>query len=232
MNRELIDRARAFWRDAQISPEYPVDIEQAACWSLPLGIVHLPGLNTSTLASWIGRFDDPAEHPLHAALLARSGRGLVLVDGRDDPSERRLSIAHECAHFILDYLDPRSAVLSKLGPGVLEVLDGHRPPTLAERVDSLLAYVPLGLHVHLVARDLIERSREQALHAESQADALALELIAPAAEVRRRSASRPLRADVAGLLVSEFGLPDRAAEAYSRSLVPVPTPSFRAWLGV
>jgi hypothetical protein len=58
-------------------------------------------------------------------------------------------------------------------------VDGQRPPTSDERVDGLLANTPVGLYAHFMHRDDARAASSFILDAESQADRLAFELIAP-----------------------------------------------------
>src|SRR5262249_6861344 len=126
-------------------------------------------------------------HPLRGALIARAGRGLVFLDGSDSDDERRFSLAHEVAHFLYDYLDPRKRALCALGDPISEVLDGRRVPRPEERLSALLRDVELGIYAHWM-----ERSPDGAvttaavLAGEDRADRLALELLAPSRHVLER----------------------------------------------
>lgn len=66
-------------------------------------------------------------------------RNFVLLDDADTPAEQRFSLAHEVAHFLLDYLQPREATRRKLGETALEVVDGLRP---ARRQGQTIAKLP------------------------------------------------------------------------------------------
>jgi hypothetical protein len=109
--------------------------------------------------------------------------------------------------------------VARLGPGVLEVLDGVRLPTPAERLHGLLARVAVGGHTHLLERDPTGRARGAEAEAEDAADRLALEILAPAAEVRARAADP---ATARTVLAVDFGLPAGWAEAYADLLFPPP----------
>lgn len=166
---------------------------------------------------------------------------MLLVDGLDSAEEQRFTIAHEIAHFMLDYWRPRERALRRLGPDALEVLDGSRSPSVGERVDALLADVPLAVHTHL-----LDRAPDGSLvcgatiRSECQADMLALELLAPASEVvtrLQRVSGLPFAklVDQAVIyLVEEFGLPQKIADAYARQVVLEWTggPSVREWFGI
>lgn len=127
-----------------------------------------------------------------------------------------------------------------LGPEALDILDGIRPATYADRIDAALARVPLGVHTHFMNRARTGNARET-LHVESRADRLALELLAPEREVWRslhamRSAASTAEdcKVVAHLLGVNFGLPMAVARAYARFLVEewFDSSSAREWLGM
>ncbi|MCY4639396.1 MAG: ImmA/IrrE family metallo-endopeptidase [Chloroflexi bacterium] len=206
-------------------------IDIATCWAEPIGIVHMRQLTTGSLSGWLGSGPDPVNRELHGALIARRGRGLILVDAGDEEAERRFTIAHEVAHFIIEYRGPRDRIASSLGHAALEVLDGDRPPTTVERVDSLLQGVPLGPYLHLLERGLL-RPRDSAEAAEFAADRLALELLAPAREVRRRVGADASRIALEQALECDFGLPREVAGAYAWRFASRVAPSVREWLGI
>src|SRR5207249_2805502 len=109
------------------------------------------------LATWLRRRSIVCrlalhDRPLRAALVAHGGKGLVFLDGTDPDDERRYSLAHETAHFLIAAWWPRLRAERKLGPASLEVLDGRRSPTRTERIDAALAGLALGTRVHLMER--------------------------------------------------------------------------------
>jgi hypothetical protein len=147
----------------------------------------------------------------------------VFVDETDDESEQRFTLAHEVAHFVLEYVIPREYALRRLGPSVLPVLDGERSPSTEEQLSSVLDRVPLGVRVHLMGRgssgvvcswDVID--------AEEKADRLALEFLVPArvvaTEVRRAfplaNQDDDLSAAASEFVATRFGLPAHGARAY------------------
>jgi hypothetical protein len=243
----LEEEATTFWRAAGQPPPFPRNLETPVMWALPLLVQPLPGLWVDGVRAWLEQAVIPIgvpgpNRPLHACLVACSGRGAVLLDAEDPEDERRFSLAHEVAHFLVDYLGPRRRVLDHLGPEAVEVLDGRRPATLDERVGALLTGVTLGVHTHL-----LHRSHDGSIGcglimaAESRADRLALELLAPAVAVRtalkRHSPSGhpdELAEWVVELLVEAFGLPLAAATLYGRWLRYRwhGEPSVREWLGI
>src|SRR5205814_1009729 len=121
---------------------------------------------------------------LRACLVAHGGHGFAFIDASDCEDERRFSLAHELAHFLHDYLEPRRRIVQLVGLSALEVLDGYRAPTADERVHAVLSQTTVGCHVHLLDRDREGQMLSRAVtDAESGADRLAFELLAPAEHV-------------------------------------------------
>lgn len=245
-DREPAFWAKRFWRLVGRAEPFPRSLESSVAWALPLAIVKLPRLGLSDLRSWLSgkgihlHVAGP-DRPLRACLLARAGRGVVLLDGSDPEDERRVSLAHEVSHFLVDYVYPREKVLEVLGEPGREVLDGIRSPTLEERLTGILRGVELGLYRHLMERAPTgEVDRLRVLEAEDRADCIALELLAPRQTVVGRvEASGICWQDEMALrvakeiLIGEFGLPPAIAVQYGRSLVLSHrlASSFREWLG-
>lgn len=170
-----------------------------------------------------------ADRPLRACLVARHEQGLIFIDGTDPPDEQRFSLAHELAHYLRDYWLPRREASARLGPAILGVLDGERPPRRDERIDALVARVELGYHVHLLDRAPDGAVASAAVgRVERNADLLAYELLAPAAAVLRDLSGadpRERRAAATRRLCDTFGLPTAQAAQYAALLVALPAPS-------
>jgi hypothetical protein len=247
MDSRLLRIADRFWETARhIECAFPRDIESAIAWSVPLCIVRVPDLWVPKVETYLRHKQLPAligaaDRPLHGCVIAIRGKGLMIVDGTDAPHELRFTFAHEVAHFLTDYQEPRFRALAKLGPRIEEVLNGERLPTIAERVDGLLANTPIGLYTHFMHRDDTGSADGSILEVERQADELALELIAPEKDVwcslPTGLADRPYDKRVAGLrrlLVRRFGLPNEAAHKYAAGLCRsrFGGKSVREWLGI
>lgn len=244
-HRELSEVSASFWRLAGGPQAFPRSLEEPILWALPLAVVRLPRLGLVAVRAQLRRlrvecpFSDP-DRLMRGCLVARRGEGLVFLDGADPANEQGFSLAHELAHFLLDYHLPRTRALDRLGPGVREILDGDRPPSPGERIDSLLQGVSIKTYGHLMDRTWTgEVAHLQTLEAEDRADRLALELLAPRTEVLRVLASSApqkssqLSARVVDLLCSQFGLPGAVAERYAPLLTSAARPrmTFREWLG-
>jgi hypothetical protein len=217
----------------QSGSRFPRDLMSDVVMQLPLSVEGLPSLSAHAVRKWLRERGvqhsvSDADRALHGCLVARAGHGVVFLDADDEETERRFTLAHEIAHFILDHLLPRLRALKVFGDGILPVLDGTRPPTREEMLSAVLERVHLDVQVHLMSRGPggavcawgVEES-------EQRADSLALELLAPA----RRATARLQRLlgeneDVSALeeraaedLAEQYGLPRDVASSYVRLLL-------------
>jgi hypothetical protein len=214
--------ADAFWGAAGVREPFPRALRRPTARALQMVIVTLPRLRFKDVLAWLQRHQlacpcSATDRSLHACLAAWGGWGYTFLDGTDSEDEQRLSLAHELAHFLRHYWQ---VATRHLGEHILEVLDGRRPPTRAERIHALLASVPMGFHLHLLGRDPEGGfPAGTLLAAEEEADRLAYELLAPADEVLSRLGSHQEQ-DLAELLRTEFGLPFANASRYRDILVP------------
>ncbi|WP_428939913.1 ImmA/IrrE family metallo-endopeptidase [Fontivita pretiosa] len=235
MNRRSIEQiAAGFWHDAGMPwppAAFPAPIEAAVPIALPLWIAKWPSPQVPGVASFLSRLHRLAaavrDEELRGCLFAYRGAGIVFVCGTDDPAEQRLTIAHEVAHFILDYQRPRNAVVRAMGTDALAVLDGDRPPTERERLHALLARLRFGPHLHLVPRHRAEQpcaAHTHVVRAEEHADELALELVAPLGVIASRLARIGVPTDngaASECLAAEFGVPGYALRPAIDRLRPV-----------
>jgi hypothetical protein len=234
-----LEAAARFWEAAgEPAPGFPRDLRLAVAHATPLAVVDLPRLGIAAMARWLGarRCNAPVDlhdRPLRAALYAGSEGGWLFLDGADPDDERRFSLAHEVAHFIVEYVEPRRRVAARLGPRVLEVLDGRRRPAEAERIDAALTGLRLQPRLHLLERTETGLPRAAAVtQAEARADELALELLAPIELVQQLQPGGVARSALAVWLAATFGLPAEAAAAYARQFAPAERHAFRDLLRV
>lgn len=221
------DLAARFWSLAGPPPEPPRDLSQSITDTLPLGIIRRDGLTLTRVTEFLHRQGLPVlefaqDRPLQAALFAWQGQGYIFVDSTDCEDERRISLAHELAHYLRDYDEPRQRAVRSLGPTAREILDGIRPPTFEERMAALFRRVLLEPHLHLMNRNATGRpSSEVEQAAEDGADRLGFELLAPAnGFVDETSPFRLIQR-----LVAEFRFPVPSARRYAQLLMPVEEPS-------
>ena len=219
--------AQAFWRLSGLPETYPRDIFTACIWTLPAGIIWVPGLTGSTVAAHFpsgrhaGLLEQYAVSPLYGCLVASRGAAIIFIEKNLPKEEASFTIAHEISHFLVDYLIPRDRALSKMGERIRPVLDGERPPDLEERVDALLCGIPLGAYVNATPGG-------PRLFSEDSADMLALELLAPANRVLQEVPEKRV-------LVSRYGLPPDVAGWYADYIKTRSAPGgryggFREWL--
>lgn len=212
-------------------PPVPRDFLSAAAWTLPL-MSHSE--SRLTLARAIGFLDrcglprpaDPGpDRRLRACLAVVNGAGVLFLDSDDPPDERRFSAAHELAHYLRDIDQARREAAAHLGPAALEVIDGRRPATVAERLRGLLALRPVAPVLHVLARDAGGRPlTEGERRAEREADRLAFELLAPVEMLRGHWRETPDAATIADTLTGVYGLPPGPARRYAEMLVPTEVP--------
>lgn len=226
------EAAERFWADAGgPPPDYPCDLREPISWALPLDVIELPGLSVARIDEWLAargntlRLGAP-DRPLHGCVLARNDVGILFVDAADHPDERRFSLAHEVAHYLVEYHLPRERTRTRLGDAIAGVLDGRRPASRGERIDALLSGVSLATCLHLMERTPDGHPPGVVVSsAERRADALAFELLAPLDAVWARVGERAERPVVEAALRAEFGLPPAPARAYARQLAPEPPSS-------
>ncbi|MDT0264336.1 ImmA/IrrE family metallo-endopeptidase [Jatrophihabitans lederbergiae] len=212
-----IDR---FWGENAGPEQFPRDLQLPILINLPVAIIEIDDLTVANLDQWLQVHQLPtfaavANRPLRGCLAAYAGVGILFVDRSDDHDQRRVTVAHEIGHFVLDYLLPREDV-ARRRPDLLAVLDGERAPTDAERFDALLADVPVGFHTHLLERDAHGGHLSSATaQVEDRAERLALELLAPMRSVMRETATA---ADSRAVLRERFGLPAGLATRYANHI--------------
>lgn len=242
---ELTRIAEVFWRMTGGDRSFPRDLEAGVLWALPLAVVRIPRLQTQTVGDWLSRSGSAAQivpspnRRLRACIVASRGCGVIFIEGVDTADEQRMSLAHEIAHFILDYLLPRDRAISALGPSIIQVLDGDRPATPAERLSAVLRGAPIGVYTRLWHRGHAGRIEDSnTLDCEDAAEELALEMVAPRREVvsriRRSGVDAGDPQTIADLLQARFGLPLPTATSYAAALSTAlrPAPSMRSWLGI
>src|SRR5437016_3332098 len=174
----IVELASAFWETAAMHEPFPRSLRAPIARALPMILIGLPRLRLDDARAWLidNRVASPcctADRRLRACLVAWRGWGYVFLDGADAEDEQRFSLAHELAHFLKHYWQPRREAVRRLGKQILEVFDGRRPPTPAEQLHGLLSESALGFHVHLMERDADGRPATAVVRAaEDEADRL------------------------------------------------------------
>ncbi|MGB8344363.1 MAG: ImmA/IrrE family metallo-endopeptidase [Ktedonobacteraceae bacterium] len=240
----LIEQACGdFWELAGGTPTYPRAMRDAITLASPLELCPLEGLRVRHVLAWARRINIACRigrqgRRLHGCLVAWRGKGVIFYDTGDADDEQRFTLAHELAHYLLDYAAPRERAVTILGSSILAVLDGERPPTVDERLHAALSSVHLGVMSHLMERPDQGLPTSAILDVEDRADRLALELLAPAQSLHelldQPAAPRGFQTRLAflgDLLTTSRGLPADIAAAYARFLLAQRgEPTFRDWL--
>jgi hypothetical protein len=215
-----------FWRLCGEVEPFPRNLERSIALALPVTLVKLPHLKLQQVEFWLRRrgvsflFDCPSR-AVRGCLIAFGGEGFVFVDGADGDEERRFSLAHEVAHFLIDYWQPRQKAIARFGGAIADVLDGLRSPSVNERLGALLTGISIGVHI-----DLMERANVDAelWDIENRADKVALALLAPPEEVLSTVDLSACKFDqrreaTSTVLQENFGLPSSIARAYAYALL-------------
>ncbi len=232
---ELERRAAEFWADTDLADAFPRNIEQAIALKLPVTIVKLPIVTIRTIARWLRRHNRSPVFPsygrdLMGCLYADGGHGFIFVCGADEPDEQRLTLAHDIAHFLVDYWWPRLLVIEAMGSSIVHVLDGHRSARPDERASAILARVRLGPHWHLLPRhDAGPDCDPHIACVEDRADDLGLELVAPRCHVLQMLRALPRRSKpeaACGALGEFFGVPAYVFRSEVAAMHREHTPSF------
>ena len=213
MRAEVPLLAGQLWERIGGALPFPRDIERAAMLAYPVVVVRLPRLTVKRILSWMRKRGAVVAVPLcegemAGCVVAHCGRAVIFVAGSDPADEQRATIAHELAHFIRHYVVLRERAVRALGRAILEVLDGDRAPTFAERARGVLREAPVGVHVHVLPR----HDRSDVIgQVEREADELALELVAPrdaaANYLGGIGANEPEPRERRRALAKHFGLP-------------------------
>ncbi|MHB8598483.1 MAG: ImmA/IrrE family metallo-endopeptidase [Ktedonobacteraceae bacterium] len=237
--------AQEFWTLAGEVSNLPLprNIKAAIVLAVPLELYPVPVLRVNHVVDWMRRVQlthaiRGRNRRLHGCLLADHGQGAIFFDADDSEAEQRFTLAHELAHFLLDYLHPRERALTALGASILPVLDGERAPTVEERLHAVLSAVPLGVMSHVMERPDTGLPATFVIAIEDRADRLALELLAPTQVLATlmQSATAPKGFELrlvflTRLLVQSYGLPEEIAATCARYiLTQMGEPTFRDWL--
>lgn len=233
-----------FWEAVGGAPPVPRDLAPLISRSFPVSVIALPVLDIAQIERWFAERSTPyrflcQNRALCGCIVAARGHGLLFVDANDTADEQRFTVAHEVAHFLLDYLGPRQEALATLGESIRPVLDGERPPTSEERIHAVLSHIRLGIYHNMMPRTAAGGiDQGMILRAENRADRLALELLAPAEEVLTVATALPgapfeRSRILSDLLIQKFGLPPAAARAYGVTLATQTTRmSMADWFGI
>ncbi len=224
------EAVNSFWELSGEMEPFPRSLERSVAFALPVSIIKLSHLKLSVIENWLTRRGSSFQfgcrsRAVRGCLIAFGGEGLIFIDGTDPLDEQRFTLAHEVAHFIVDYLLARRMAISKFGQSIVEVFDGLRAPTVTERVHAVLASTSIGVYTNLMEREEASGSFNSGVwEIEDRADRVALALLAPPesvlADLDTSATHFEQRFEVIiSVLQERFGLPPIIAIAYGRSLL-------------
>jgi Zn-dependent peptidase ImmA (M78 family) len=230
-NSYIVSVAKEFWSVGGLNAEPPYDISGAVSLLFPIDIVQLSELTTGKIDHWfasrkINIQTHVKDRYLHGFVVFYRGSGFMFINGTDDETERRYTIAHEVSHFLLDYKIPRDKIIQKLGNSVEDALDGVREPTSAEMIEGIIKHVSVKPFMHLLEKEGDGSFQNLKIYnSENNADALALELLAPANRVtgetlrgRKKLPYQDFYQKAAEIIGYRYKLPAEIANGYARLL--------------
>src|SRR5437870_5274630 len=120
------DATESFWLRAGHSDHFPRDMESAVAWATPLAILKIPNLWIADVNLYFHKRQLPLaleveDRPLHGCIWVYAERGVIIVNGTDTVNQLRFTIAHEVAHFLRAYREPRQRAVEKLGVSITPV---------------------------------------------------------------------------------------------------------------
>ena len=184
-----------FWRRVGGGKDFPADIGYAAMSALEVYVEEIEGLTTLTASSYAGCVGIRnacgfSERGLRGCLVVRRRGALILVERSDDEAEKRFTIAHEVAHYILEVRRHRERAAERMGRDFSDVLYGPRKATPTERIDAWLNDVRPDKILHFMDRAPGGGyGCARTMDAECVADDLALEILAPRSDMKEALSS-------------------------------------------
>lgn len=220
-----------FWERVDEGPVFPVDIGYAAMCALEVYVEEVADLTTDAAVYRSGHFNDQSpenisERRIHGCLIVGRSGAAILVEKNDDEAQKRFTIAHEAAHFILEVKRHQERAAARLGHDFVSVLHGNREATPNERIDAWLNNVRADAFFHFLDRTPTgEYGGARIKDAELLADDLAVKILAPRSTLIE-SLSSFGRMDFSESLIAaqriaerRFGLPAEIAERYANRVV-------------
>lgn len=215
---DLEQCAAVFWEPIPHRNHFPRDLEQYLSIYYAASIESLPKLTVQRVQEWLSENGFPSTYSpndrrLDGCIIAQKGHAILFLDDALPLDERRMIIAHETAHFWLDYELPRRRMKQRYGAAGMQILDKERP---AHTVEVLLAAATSSPIEEFYHYHFKESKHETEI--EQRANTLACLLIAPSREVLARATKCRIARDDKSkwleLLHQGFGMPENWARSY------------------
>jgi hypothetical protein len=219
--------AAAFWKPIPERNYFPRDLEQYLPLHYQASIETLPGLTVQRVHEWLSAKGIASTNPsnkrrLDGSIIAQKGHAILFIDAALSLDARRMIVAHETAHYWIDYELPRRRMKLRYGNGGMQALDQERAPEIVEILMATAMGAPIQAFYHYQFKE-----HKQETEVEQRANTLACLLIAPRREVLSRAKicrmSRDDESKWLELLHHGFGIP----ENWGRGYLPLLLRNFR-----
>lgn len=188
-------------------------------------VKYIRNLTRRGIEAWLNRSQIKVHLPmpdqaLYGFLYVQNEMVIIFLEADADPKERKFTLAHELAHYLLEYVWPQQQAIRVLGQGAASLFSKRRLPDLKERVWGTLHDLPLYPRKDLLSNKQMDAAGRLALAAaENNADMLAFELMAPFELLRSCEQQGNHRATfmyIHNLLQTVFDFPPTQAQIYAQ----------------
>lgn len=228
--------AQHFWEESQLPRHFPIHVsvlEQAILLTRPISIVKINKLTLNAIVCFlynrgISLQNMPDNKELYGFVISQANHTYIFINGAESVQEQSFTLAHEFAHFLLDYEIPRQELINKFGLDICDALNNKRPFSSEERIAALVKGINLKQFSHLLDVPAATAfQRYNIWKAEAFADQLALELLAPYKEILQDSlfqynCNKPSYTELVNFLppylVKKYFLSNDIADSYTKFL--------------
>lgn len=215
---DLEQCAAAFWEPIPERNLFPRDLERYLPVHYQASIESLSGLTVQRVHEWLlascnPYSGSPNNRRLDGCVIAKKGYAILFIDDALPQDERRMIVAHETAHFWIDYELPRRRMKLRYGEGGMQALEQERAAKTVELLMATATGAPIQAFYHYHFKET-----KQETEVEQRANSLACLLIAPRkqviAQARKKQLAREDESKWLGLLHQTFGVPENWARGY------------------
>lgn len=210
--------AAAFWEPIPERTSFPRDLERYLPLHYQASIETLSGLTVQRVHEWLSAIGFAPTNPqknrrLDGCIIAQKGHAILFIDDALSLDQRRMIVAHETAHYWIDYELPRRRMKMRFGDDSVKILDQERTAETVEILMATAAGAPIQAFYHYHFKD-----HKQETEVEQRANTLACLLMAPRREVLARAKkcqmTREDESNWLKLLHQDFGMPENWARGY------------------
>lgn len=222
---------------------YSLDLAKDLVDSLGIWVENLEHLSFPIVQEWHRKKDfcfdgDYHDREIHGFLKVAGGAAVIFINASDSYAQRRFTLAHELAHFLIEQKWVSEWIRGSLGGAIEDKWSRGSDLDTEDRLLGVLKGIPLKSQEHLLdstGESVLKRERISL--AEWHADLLAFELLAPMDRLLEEARSAGHEATTAkshDLLVSKYLFPQQEAKVYARLIADkiYPNGAIRDWLGM